>query len=181
MIRTALSATALLLASPLAAQNQQEALDARYDRALAAGYKALMLCSAIANAEANGTVRTPESVVQWELTGIQAPLDAIVPTLPHQVVWAQPFADGNEPPYGALSLEEVLAAGNLSEDEERAIRAEFAAYVPGRPVFNHVAVTWAEDMPPRWASYRPGKGCLLAPIGLKELTGDVVVADPPAT
>ena len=180
MIRTALAATALLLAAvPAAAQNQQEALAARYDRALAAGYKALMLCGAIANAEANGTVRTPDSVTQWELTGIQAPLDAIVPNLPHEVVWAQPFADGNEPPYGELSLEEVLGADDLSEEEEREIRAAFAAYVPSRPVFSHVAVTWAEDMPPRWASYRPGKGCLLAPIGLKVMTGDVVVADPP--
>lgn len=51
MIRTAFAATALLLASPIAAQNQQEALDARYDRALAAGYKALMLCGAISSAE----------------------------------------------------------------------------------------------------------------------------------
>ncbi|MBX9727401.1 MAG: serine hydrolase, partial [Sphingopyxis sp.] len=33
------------------AQSQQEAIQARYDRALAAGYKALMLCGAIASAE----------------------------------------------------------------------------------------------------------------------------------
>ena len=183
MIRTAFAATALLFAAaaPAAAQSQQDQLDSRYTRALAAGYKALMLCSAIANAEANGTTRTPESVAQWELTGIQAPLDAIVPTLPHEVVWAQPFGDGNAPPYGELSLEEVLEADDLSDDEERAIRAEFAAYVPSRSVFNHVAVTWEEDMPPRWASYRPGKGCLLAPVGLEVLMGDVIVADPPAT
>jgi len=82
MIRTALAATALLLAAPAAAQNQQEALDARYDRALAAGYKALMLCGAIANAEANGVARSPESVAQWELSGIQAPMDAYVADLP---------------------------------------------------------------------------------------------------
>lgn len=85
MIRTAHAAATLLLAVPAAAQNQQERLDARYDRALAAGYKALMLCSAIANAEANGTTRTPESVAQWELTGIQAPLDGIVGELPFQI------------------------------------------------------------------------------------------------
>lgn len=87
MIRTALAATALFLAAvPTTAQNQQEALDARYDRALAAGYKALMLCSAIANAEANGTTRSPESVARWELTGIQSPLDAIVRELDHRIV-----------------------------------------------------------------------------------------------
>lgn len=90
MIRSALAAATLLFAipatTPVLAQNQQEALDARYDRALAAGYKALMLCSAIANAEANGTTRSPESVAQWELTGIQAPLDAIVSALPYEIV-----------------------------------------------------------------------------------------------
>lgn len=87
MIRTTLATAALLLAAtPAFAQSQQEALQARYDRALAAGYKALMLCSAIAHAEANGTSRTPESVAARELTGIQAPLDAIVRTLPHEII-----------------------------------------------------------------------------------------------
>lgn len=87
MIRTMLAASALLLAAvPAAAQSQQEALQARYERALAAGYKALMLCSAIAHAEANGTTRTPESVAQWELAGIQAPLDGIVGELPFDIL-----------------------------------------------------------------------------------------------
>lgn len=86
MIRIVIAATALLLAIPAAAQSQQERLDTRYDRALAAGYKALMLCSAIANAEANGVTRTPESVAQWELTGIQAPLDAVIAELPHTII-----------------------------------------------------------------------------------------------
>ena len=86
MIRTMLAASALLLAAPAIAQSQQEALDARYERALAAGYKALMLCSAIAHAEANGTTRTPESVEAWELTGIQAPLDELVRDLAYDVV-----------------------------------------------------------------------------------------------
>ncbi|KPF64499.1 serine hydrolase domain-containing protein [Porphyrobacter sp. AAP60] len=86
MIRTALAAATLLLAVPATSQNQQQRLDARYDRTLAAGYKALMLCGAIANAEANGVIRSPESVAQWELTGIQAPLDAIIPDLPFEIV-----------------------------------------------------------------------------------------------
>lgn len=88
MIRTALAGAILLLAAHSAsAQSQQERLDARYDRALAAGYKALMLCGAIASAERSGwPERSEESVLALELTGIQAPLDTIVPNLPYQVV-----------------------------------------------------------------------------------------------
>jgi len=92
MIRTTiLAAATLLLTTPATAQStSQSELDARYDRALAAGYKALFLCSAIANAERNGATRTPESVMEWELTGIQAPLDEIVGELVH---W--PYRDRN--------------------------------------------------------------------------------------
>jgi CubicO group peptidase (beta-lactamase class C family) len=87
MIRTALAAAALLLAAtPVIAQSPQEALQARHDRALAAGYKALMLCSAIALAERNGTARTPESVEAWELTGIQSPHNALIGALPYEIV-----------------------------------------------------------------------------------------------
>jgi CubicO group peptidase (beta-lactamase class C family) len=85
-ILAALCGAALALPSAALAQSAQETLDARYDRALAAGYKALFLCSAIANAEANGASRTPESVHKWELTGIQAPLDAIVRDLPYEIL-----------------------------------------------------------------------------------------------
>lgn len=90
MIRTALAAAMLLAAIPAAtpavAQSEQERIDARYDRALAAGYKALMLCSAIAHAEANGASRSVESVTAWELAGIQAPLDVIVPDLAYEIL-----------------------------------------------------------------------------------------------
>ncbi len=81
----ALALTAITSA-PAAAQSAQERLDARYDRALAAGYKALMLCSAIANAEANGTKRTVDSIHELELAGIQAPLDKIVQELDYEIV-----------------------------------------------------------------------------------------------
>ena len=94
------------IATPASAQSQQDQLDARYDRALAAGYKALFLCSAIANAEANGVTRSIESVEAWELTGIQAPLDTIVPTLEHRVMRAQ---SGE----GVLSYVEVDWADNM--------------------------------------------------------------------
>ncbi len=87
MIRTALAATALLIAAPpAAAQLQEETLQPRYAPALGAGYKALMLCGAIANAEANGAVRTPESVARWELTGIQAPMNAFTADAPVRIV-----------------------------------------------------------------------------------------------
>ncbi|MFN2100313.1 serine hydrolase domain-containing protein [Altererythrobacter sp. MF3-039] len=86
MINRLVATAALLLAAPLSAQNAQERLDARYDRALAAGYKALFLCSAIANAERNGATRTPESVEKWELTGIQSPLDEIVGELTADII-----------------------------------------------------------------------------------------------
>ena len=86
MIRSIFAATALLASAPLAAQTvSQEQIDARYDRALAAGYKALFLCSAVANAERNGTTRSADSVARWELNGIQAPLDTIVSDLPYEL------------------------------------------------------------------------------------------------
>ncbi len=80
------AATALVLSTAAAAQSAQERLDDRYNFALAAGYKAMMLCSAIANAELNGTSRTAESVHAWELSGIQPPLDTIVRDLPYEIV-----------------------------------------------------------------------------------------------
>jgi CubicO group peptidase (beta-lactamase class C family) len=93
MIRSAIAATALLIAAvPAIAQNQQEALDARYDRALAAGYKALTLCSAIGDAEANGTNRLANGVIAWELNGIYPELDPIVRTLTHRIVRADNHA-----------------------------------------------------------------------------------------
>ncbi|QFT78249.1 serine hydrolase [Erythrobacter sp. THAF29] len=77
---------AIAFAAPLTAQSAQEQLDARYDRALAAGYKALFLCSGIAIAERNGTTRSPESIHEWELTGIYPKLDPMVRELPYEIV-----------------------------------------------------------------------------------------------
>jgi len=125
MIRKTLAAAMLLVANPVFAQSPQERLGDRYDRALAAGYKALFLCSAIANAERNGTGRTAESVHQWELAGIQAPLDQIVQELPYRI--------------------ERNSTG----------------------VVDYVGVTWAEDMPERFAVHRNRGGCSIAPIGIK--------------
>ena len=69
----------LLAAAPAAAQQQPRA-PTTYDRAIAAGYKALTLCSGIFNAH-----RTQAQVEALELTGIYAEYDAIVPTLPATV------------------------------------------------------------------------------------------------
>ncbi|MEL1250694.1 serine hydrolase domain-containing protein [Aurantiacibacter gilvus] len=89
MIRTAmLAASTLLFAAPATAQVSQANLDASYDWALAAGYKAMFLCSAIANAERAGTSRTYEHVMEWELSGIQAPLDELVGEMPYEIVRA---------------------------------------------------------------------------------------------
>ncbi|QYU66021.1 hypothetical protein J4558_13505 [Leptolyngbya sp. 15MV] len=119
MIRHALALAALLAAIPASAQSQQDALQARYDRALAAGYKALMLCGAIGHAQANGTQRTAESVLEWELTGIQAPLDAIVRELPHRIHF-----DPSGTQVGSVHV--TWAEGN--------VQPRVATYEPGRGI-----------------------------------------------
>lgn len=87
-MKPAIFAAAALLLAPaaLSAQSQQDALDARYDRALAAGYKALFLCGAIANAERQGWNRTARSVIEWELTGVYPQIDPIVRELEHRII-----------------------------------------------------------------------------------------------
>jgi len=82
----AASAAAFALSSTAMAQSAQDRLDARYDRALAAGYKALFLCSGLAIAERNGTTRTPEQIQAWELTGIYPKLDPIIRGLDYEIV-----------------------------------------------------------------------------------------------
>ncbi|MEM7781468.1 MAG: serine hydrolase [Pseudomonadota bacterium] len=86
LIIAAAAASIATFASPVAAQSAQERLDVRYNQALAAGYKALFLCSAIANAEANGTTRTPESVHEWELTGVNGRYDDFIRDMPYEIV-----------------------------------------------------------------------------------------------
>ena len=88
MIRTSLAAlAAFALPGALAAQSTtQEDIDARYDRALAAGYKALFMCSALANAQRNGIERTPESVQKWELTGVYPRIADIIGDLDYTII-----------------------------------------------------------------------------------------------
>ncbi|MEO0690578.1 MAG: serine hydrolase [Pseudomonadota bacterium] len=123
-----LAAAALSLSASATAQSAQERLDTRYDRALAAGYKALFLCSAIANAEANGTTRTPESVHEWELTGIQQPLDGMIREMEYEIVrrptgqiahvqvaWADDMPDRVAAYYGTQTGCSIWPIGAASE------------------------------------------------------------------
>lgn len=79
MIRRSLLALALV-AAPVSAQTPPTPNP--YDRAIAAGYKALTLCSAIFNARAFGVERTEASVAAHELRGIYPDYDALIATLP---------------------------------------------------------------------------------------------------
>ena len=111
MLARLLPALILSVATPGLAQSPQEQLQSRYDRALAAGYKALFTCSAIANTERGlmgHAARSLADIEAMELTGIQPPLDAIVPELDAQVlVYGEgvapvaevrvPFAEGEAP------------------------------------------------------------------------------------
>ncbi len=73
-----LLALALILAPPAVAQLPKP--PTTYDRSIAAGYKALTLCSGIFNGS-----RTQAQVVALDLTGIYPEYDAIVPTLKAEV------------------------------------------------------------------------------------------------
>ncbi|MEO7178809.1 MAG: serine hydrolase [Allosphingosinicella sp.] len=70
---------ALIAIAPAGAQPSKRDL-LTYDRAIAAGYKALTLCSGIFHAH-----RTQAQIEALELTGIYPEYDAIVPTLPATV------------------------------------------------------------------------------------------------
>ena len=74
---------AALAALPLSAVAQTVPLEpSPAVRAMAAGYKALMVCGALKNAEAAGGSRTLESVEANELVGIYPELDALVRDMP---------------------------------------------------------------------------------------------------
>lgn len=92
-----LTCAALALGACAEAQTAQDELDSRYDRALAAGYKALFLCGAIANAERAGATRDPEHIHEWELTGIQEPLDEIIREMPYEIVRHAQGSPGGTP------------------------------------------------------------------------------------
>ncbi|TMM50218.1 serine hydrolase domain-containing protein [Qipengyuania marisflavi] len=108
MIRYTLAVFTLLTAVPLFAQSQQEALDTRHDRALAAGYKALMVCGAVKNAEALRSERNLQSVEKNELVGTYSAFDPIIPTLETKIEHGRvsvAFADDMPPRIAVSGLE----------------------------------------------------------------------------
>ena len=86
-MRTLIVTAALALALPAVAQTPPEPTAAT--RAMAAGYKALMVCGAVKNAEAAGGSRTVESVEANELVGVYPEIDALVREMPVEVLPAR--------------------------------------------------------------------------------------------
>ncbi|WP_420471864.1 serine hydrolase domain-containing protein [Brevundimonas sp. FT23042] len=83
-MRILILAAAAAFASPAFAQTPAPAPSASV-RAMAAGYKALTVCSALKNAEDAGGSRTIESIEANELIGIYPELDALVREMPVEV------------------------------------------------------------------------------------------------
>ena len=83
-MRTLILAVTLVLAGPSLAQTPP-AGPTPATRAMAAGYKALMVCGALKNAEASGGSRTVESVEANELVGIYPELDPLVRAMTAEV------------------------------------------------------------------------------------------------
>lgn len=84
-LSTTLLAFAAVLASPASAQTAAPAPPSANHRALAAGYKALTLCSAIFNTQTIGAERTVASIETNELVGIYPDLDPLIRDLPAEI------------------------------------------------------------------------------------------------
>ncbi|HYC74210.1 serine hydrolase [Brevundimonas sp.] len=102
-MRTLILAAAVALASPAFAQTPP-AEPTSATRAMAAGYKALMVCGALKNAEAAGGSRTVESVEANELVGVYPEIDALVREMPVEVLPARVAVAWDEtmPPRSAV-------------------------------------------------------------------------------
>lgn len=77
-----LAAVAALVSAPVGAQAPAPTAAVR---AMAAGYKALTVCSALKTAEASGGSRTVESVEAHELVGVYGEIDGLVRAMPVEV------------------------------------------------------------------------------------------------
>ena len=84
-MRILILAAIAAVAVPTAAWAQAAPAPGPAVRAMAAGYKALMVCSALKTAEAAGGVRTLESVETNELVGVYSEIDAIVREMPVEI------------------------------------------------------------------------------------------------
>lgn len=84
-ILTVALATALIATTPTAPQTVPLREATLHDRAIAAGYKALMICGALNAAQVAGSTRTVASVEANELRGTYPDYDALLGTLKAQV------------------------------------------------------------------------------------------------
>ncbi|MDP3801107.1 serine hydrolase [Brevundimonas sp.] len=84
-MRILILAAAVAVASPFAAVAQEAVAPGPAVRAMAAGYKALTVCSALKTAEAAGGARTLESVEANELVGVYPELDGLVREMPVEI------------------------------------------------------------------------------------------------
>lgn len=102
-MRILILAAAAAFALPAVAQTPAPAPSAA-TRAMAAGYKALTVCSALKTAEAAGGSRTLESVEANELVGIYPELDALVREMPVEILPARVAVAWSEdmPPRSAV-------------------------------------------------------------------------------
>ena len=131
-MRFLILAAVAALAGPSFAQTPAPAASANV-RAMAAGYKALTVCSALKNAEAAGGGRTLESVEANELVGIYPELDAVVREMPVEVFPARVSVAWDEtmPPRSA-----VWRPGRGCTIMPVGWRGEQIAVLPGEPARN---------------------------------------------
>ncbi|MGZ9100040.1 MAG: serine hydrolase domain-containing protein [Brevundimonas sp.] len=99
-----LAAVAAVAAPASAAFAQTAPTPSPAVRAMAAGYKALTVCSALKTAEAAGGTRTLESVEANELVGVYPEIDALVREMPVQIYPARVAVawDDDMPPRSAV-------------------------------------------------------------------------------
>lgn len=150
-MRILILAAVLAAASPSAvsAQTTPPAAPSPNVLAMAAGYKALTVCSAVKNAEAAGGSRTVESVETHELRGIYPELDGLVRDLPVRV-------DGDR----------------VSVPWDEAMPARTAVYRPGRGCAI-MPVGWEGEVP----DIMPPGRRLNAPLAERRLRGDAAALD----
>lgn len=133
----------LLAAAPAGAQQQRQPTP--YDRAIAAGYKALTLCSGIFNAR-----RTQAQIEALELTGIYPEYDAIVPTLPATV--------GRAPDRVFVKFDDFLPPRVADSGADAGCRL-YPIGTPPTPRLEGPQVVYLRDFHviPRWPHGNPGE------------------------
>ena len=189
----AVAAAALAFASSASAQSAQDLLDERYNRALAAGYKALFLCGAIANAERNGVNRFANSVNAWELTGVYPQIEPIVRNLEHRIVRSQlgpishvevDWADDMPPRFAKASYKDGCKLAPIgmqpgpAETDLPADQGKMAVQLPrladGTPMFPPIMIRSFAD--PRSAFAGPAERAFDATYGEGSRTTAVVIS-----